>query len=158
MSSDIWGMVMKRQGERAEVKLDKQRTTVANLPKYLDCWNPISAKAGEIVGIEFQELGKTKANVITYGFPALGVLAGLACGHSAANFFGGEEIYFLGVSVVLWLAVTVNYARIFHRDAVREGPQPTIVEIEMKTPIVAEHNSVKPNENVGTQEQTEAVQ
>ena len=47
--SEIWGMVMKRQGERAEVKLDKQRTTVSNLPKYLDCWNPIpSVKYGEL--------------------------------------------------------------------------------------------------------------
>lgn len=156
--SDIWGMVMKRQGERAEVKIDKQRSTVEHLPKYLDCWNPISAKAGEVVGVEYQEMGKAKANLITYGFPVLGILAGLACGHSAANFFGGEESYFLGVSVILWLAVTVNYARIFHRDAVREGPQPTIIEIEMKAPVISEHNSVKPNENVETQEQVEAVQ
>lgn len=144
--SDIWGMVMKRQGERAEVKLDKQRTTVPNLPKYLDCWNPISAKAGEVVGIEYQEMGRTKANVITYGFPVLGILAGVACGHSVAVFLNGDKMIFIAVAVLLWLGVTINYARIFHRDAVREGAQPTIVEIEMKQEMIMEANSVAPNE------------
>lgn len=151
MSSSIWGMVMKRNGERAEVKVDKTRTAMEGLPKYLDCWNPISARAGEVVGVEFQEMAKSKANLITYGFPVLGILAGLACGHSLANFFHGNEWVYIGVAVVLWLGVTINYARIFRRDAVREGAQPTIVEIEMKAPVVTEHNSVKPNENKGEQ-------
>lgn len=148
MSSSIWGMVMKRTGERAEVKIDKTRSAVEGLPKYLDCWNPISARAGEVVGIEFQELAKSKANLITFGFPVLGILAGVACGHSLANFFHGNQWVYIGVAVVIWLGVTINYARIFRRDAVREGAQPTIVEIEMKAPAVSENNSVKPNEDV----------
>lgn len=143
----IWGMVMKRQGERAEVKIDRQRTTEEHLPKYLDCWNPISAKAGEVVEIQFQELGKRKANLITFGFPVLGILAGLACGNSIATFFHEDPLWFIVVGVVLWLGVTLNYARIFRRDAVREGAQPTIVEIEMKPPVINEVNSVKPNED-----------
>ena len=147
MSCSIWGMVMKRQGERAEVKVDKSRTVLAGVPKYLDCWNPISAKAGEIVGVEYQELGKNKANLITFGFPVLGILAGVACGHSLANFFQGDMLIYMGVSVLLWLGVTINYARIFRRDAVREGAQPTIVEVEMKPPVVMEENSVAPNES-----------
>lgn len=142
----IWGMVMKRQGERADVKIDKTRTTEEHLPKYLDCWNPISAKAGEIVEVQYQELGKGKANLITYGFPVLGILAGVACGHSIATFFHDEPLWWIVGAVVLWLGVTVNYARIFKRDAVREGPQPTIVGIEMKAPQINEVNSVKPTE------------
>ncbi|MCQ2565067.1 MAG: SoxR reducing system RseC family protein [Clostridia bacterium] len=145
--SEIWGMVMKRQGERAEVKIDRTKTTVEHLPKYLDCWNPISAKAGEIVGIEYQELSAGKAKLITYGFPVLGILAGLACGHSIANFFQKDPLWFIVVSAILWLGVTINYARIFKRDAVREGAQPTIVEVKMFIPKITEENSVKPNEN-----------
>jgi len=159
MSSSIWGMVMKRNGERAEVKVDKTRTAMEGLPKYLDCWNPISARAGEVVGIEFQELAKSKANLITYGFPVLGILAGVACGHSLANFFHGNQWIYMGVATVLWLGVTINYARIFRRDAVREGAQPTIVEIEMKAPTISEQNSVKPNEKVeGDTQQEEGAE
>ena len=58
----------------------------------------------------------------------------------------GDKLIFISVAVLLWLGVTINYARIFHRDAVREGAQPTIVEIEMKPPVVLEANSVAPNE------------
>lgn len=143
--SDIWGMVMKCQGERAEVKVDRTRTTIEHLPKYLDCWNPIAARAGQTVGIEYQELSRSKANLITYGFPILGILAGLACGHSVATFFKADPLWFMVVAVVLWLGVTINYARIFRRDAVREGVQPTIVEVKVKDIQINEENSVKPN-------------
>ena len=33
--TDIKGIVIKRQGERAEVKVDKTKSTGSNLPKYL---------------------------------------------------------------------------------------------------------------------------
>lgn len=150
--AEIWGMVMKRQGERAEVKVDKTRTTVEHLPKYLDCWNPISAQAGQIVGVEYQELSAGKAKLITYGFPVLGILAGLACGHSVATFFKKDPLWFMIIAVVLWLGVTINYARIFQRDAVREGAQPTIVEIEMKNIKLEENTTEQVDENKDTKE------
>ena len=40
------------------------------------------------------------------------------------------------LGVVIWLLIAVNYARIFKRDAVREGVQPVVVEIEAPDPIV----------------------
>ena len=41
-----------------------------------------------------------------------------------------DEWPFIAGGIVLWLIVTINYARIFKRDAVREGKQPVIYEIQ----------------------------
>ncbi len=134
--TDIKGIVIKRQGERAEVKVDKTRSTGSNLPKYLDCWNPVNAKAGEVVGVEYQELDKRKAQLIMYGLPVLGLLAGAAFGNSLAIFFHMDRLYFILGGVVLWLLVAINYARIFKRDAMRQGKQPVIVEIEVQKMVI----------------------
>lgn len=134
--TDIKGIVIKRQGERAEVKVDKTKSTGSNLPKYLDCWNPVNAKAGEIVGVEYQELDKRKAQLIMYGLPVLGLLAGAAFGNSLAIFFHMDRLYFILGGVVLWLLVAINYARIFKRDAMRQGKQPVIVEIEVQKMVI----------------------
>lgn len=134
--TDIKGIVIKRQGERAEVKVDKTKSTGSNLPKYLDCWNPVNAKAGEVVGVEYQELDKRKAQLIMYGLPVLGLLAGAAFGNSLAIFFHMDRLYFILGGVVLWLLVAINYARIFKRDAMRQGKQPVIVEIEVQKMII----------------------
>lgn len=134
--TDIKGIVIKRQGERAEVKVDKTKSTGSNLPKYLDCWNPVNAKAGEVVGVEYQELDKRKAQLIMYGLPVLGLLAGAAFGNSLAIFFHMDRLYFILGGVVLWLLVAINYARIFKRDAMRQGKQPVIVEIEVQKIVI----------------------
>jgi positive regulator of sigma E activity len=134
--TDIKGIVIKRQGERAEVKVDKTKSTGSNLPKYLDCWNPVNAKAGEVVGVEYQELDKRKAQLIMYGLPVLGLLAGAAFGNSLAIFFHMDRLYFILGGVVLWLLVAINYARIFKRDAMRQGKQPVIVEIEVQKMVI----------------------
>ena len=134
--TDIKGIVIKRQGERAEIKVDKTKSTGSNLPKYLDCWNPVNAKAGEVVGVEYQELDKRKAQLIMYGLPVLGLLAGAAFGNSLAIFFHMDRLYFILGGVVLWLLVAVNYARIFKRDAMRQGKQPVIVEIEVQKMVI----------------------
>lgn len=134
--TDIKGIVIKRQGERAEVKVDKTKSTGSNLPKYLDCWNPVNAKAGEVVGVEYQELDKRKAQLIMYGLPVLGLLAGAAFGNSLAIFFHMDRLYFIAGGIVLWLLVAINYARIFKRDAMRQGKQPVIVEIEVQKMVI----------------------
>lgn len=134
--TDIKGIVIKRQGERAEVKVDKTKSTGSNLPKYLDCWNPVNAKAGEVVGVEYQELDKRKAQLIMYGLPVLGLLAGAAFGNSLAIFFHMDRLYFILGGVVLWLLVAIDYARIFKRDAMRQGKQPVIVEIEVQKMVI----------------------
>ena len=39
--AEIRGIVVKKQGERAEVKVDKAESELTGLPKYIDCCNPI---------------------------------------------------------------------------------------------------------------------
>ena len=60
----------------------------------------------------------------------MGVLAGIAFGKSLASFFHMEELWFMVGGVVLWLFIALTYVRTFKRDAVREGAQPVVVEIE----------------------------
>ena len=130
MSAEIKGLLIKKHGERAEVKVDRTKTTVTGIPKYLDCWCPINAKVGDTVGVEYRELEKSKSNLVIYGFPVLGVLAGIAFGKSLATFFHMEELWFMVGGVVLWLFIALTYVRTFKRDAVRAGAQPVVVEIE----------------------------
>ena len=47
--AEIRGIVVKKQGERAEVKVDKAESELTGLPKYIDCWNPVGAKAGDVL-------------------------------------------------------------------------------------------------------------
>ena len=130
MAAEIKGLLIKKHGERAEVKVDRTKTTVTGIPKYLDCWCPINAKVGDVVGVEYQELEKSKSQLIIYGFPVLGVLAGLAFGRSLATFFYMDPLWFMVGGVALWLLMAMTYVRTFKRDAVREGAQPVVVEIE----------------------------
>ena len=68
MTAEIKGLLIKKQGERAEVKVDRTKTTVTGIPKYLDCWCPINAKVGDTVGVEYRELEKSKSNLVIYGY------------------------------------------------------------------------------------------
>lgn len=134
--AEIKGIITKRYGERAEVKVDRTKTTVTGIPKYLDCWCPINAKAGDNVGVDYQELGEKKAKMIVYGFPLLGILAGYAFGNSLAIFFQMDNFWFIVGGIILWLIVSVNYARIFKRDAIRQGAQPVVVEIDVPEMVI----------------------
>lgn len=134
--TEIRGIVVKKHGERAEVKVDKTESELTGLPKYLDCWNPVGAKAGDIVGAEYRDMDETKAKLIMYGLPIGGVLAGVAFGNSLATFFHMDKLPFIAGGVVLWLIVTISYARIFRRDAVRQGRQPVIFEIQAEEMVI----------------------
>ncbi|MDO4922361.1 MAG: SoxR reducing system RseC family protein [Phascolarctobacterium sp.] len=134
--TEIRGIVVKKHGERAEVKVDKTESELTGLPKYLDCWNPVGAKAGDIVGAEYRDMDETKAKLIMYGLPLGGVLAGVAFGNSLATFFHMDKLPFIAGGVALWLIVTVSYARIFRRDAVRQGRQPVIFEIQAEEMVI----------------------
>lgn len=134
--AEIRGIVVRTSGERAEVKVDKTASELTGLPKYLDCWNPVNAKPGDTIGAEYRDLDATKAKMITYGLPVSGVLAGLAFGHSLATFFHMDDLWFMVGGVILWLLVTVSYARIFARDAVRSGAQPVVYEIQAEEMVI----------------------
>lgn len=134
--AEIRGIVVKKAGERAEVKVNKAESERKGLPKYLDCWNPVDAKPGDVIGAEYRVLDSKKAKLIIYGLPLSGILAGVAFGHSVAIFFNQDEIPFIIGGVILWLFVTVSYARIFKRDAVRKGLQPVIFEIQVSKMVI----------------------
>lgn len=140
MKADIIGLLIERHGERARVKVDKEKSKGEKVPKYLEVWCPINAKVGDIVGIEYQEMSKRKMQMILYGFPVLAVIAGAVFGNSISIFFGIDNTLPMLLGVVIWLLVVVNYARIFKRDAVREGLQPVVVEIEVQAPLVIDDN------------------
>lgn len=129
--ADIKGILIRKNGERAEVKVDRTKTTVTGIPKYLDCWCPINAKVGDIVGVEYQELEKHKGQLIIYGFPVLGIIAGYAFGQSMATFFHMDPLWFIVGGIIMWLFISLNYVRTFKRDAIRQGAQPVIVEIDV---------------------------
>lgn len=138
--AEIKGVVVKKSGERAEIKVDKENSEVKGLPKYLDCWNPISARIGDVVGAEYRDFDEKTAKMIIYGMPVAGVLAGVAFGHSLATFFHAEEWPFIVGGIILWLIVTVSYAKIFKRDAVRKGRQPVIYEVEVQEMVIDTSN------------------
>ena len=120
----------------AHTAVDKAESELTGLPKYIDCWNPVGAKAGDVVGAEYRDFDQRKAKLVIYGLPVAGILAGVACGHSMATFFHMDELPFIAGCIVLWLLVTVNYARIFKRDAVREGKQAVIFEIQQPKIVI----------------------
>lgn len=134
--AEIRGIVVRKQGERAEVKVDKTESELKGLPKYLDCWNPVGAKAGDVIGAEYREPDNKKAKLIVYGLPVAGVLAGVAFGNSMATFFHMDKLPFIAGGVVLWEIVTISYARIFKRDAVREERQAVIYEIQAQEMVI----------------------
>lgn len=68
------------------------------------------------------------------------IIAGAVFGNSISIFFGIDNTMPMLLGVVIWLLVVVNYARIFKRDAVREGVQPVVVEIEVQAPLVIDDN------------------
>ena len=69
--AEIRGIIVKKQGERAEVKVDKAESELTGLPKYIDCWNPVGAKAGDVVGAEYRDFDQRKAKLVIYGLPVL---------------------------------------------------------------------------------------
>ncbi len=139
--AEIKGIVTNAQGERAQVKIDKTKSTIKNLPKYLDCWNPVNAKPGNNVGIEYQELEKRKAQAVIYGVPVIGVIAGAAFGNGIAIFFRLEKLPCIVVGGIIWFLLAFNYIHIFKRDAVRGGSQPVITEIEVPKMVIDTDNN-----------------
>lgn len=137
--AEIQGIVLKVQGERAEVKVDREASETKDLPRYLDCWNPIGAKVGHIVGAEYRALEEWKAKAILYGCPAFGFIAGAAFGYAQSKFFGfeGWETWaMVAGGIVLFEIVSISYAKIFKRDAMRDGIQPVIYEIHVEEMVI----------------------
>lgn len=126
---EIKGIVLECSGERIRLKVNQEESTRRNLPKYLDCWNPIGAKAGQTVSVRMEALDEKKAKMIAYGIPLLCLVAGAAFGNSMAIFFKWERLYAIGGGAVLWFFIGYTYSGIFKRDAIRDGEQPVVTDI-----------------------------
>ena len=74
MRAELVGLLIEKHGERAKIKLDKDKSKGEKIPKYLEAWCPINAKVGDVVGVEYQEMNKRKMQMILYGFPVLSVM------------------------------------------------------------------------------------
>ena len=79
MRAELVGLLIEKHGERAKIKLYKDKSKGEKIPKYLEAWCPINAKVGDVVGVEYQEMNKRKMQMILYGFPVLSVIAGAGC-------------------------------------------------------------------------------
>ena len=134
--AEIQGLVMKARGERCEIKVDREASERKDLPRYLDCWNPIGAKVGDIVGAEYRSMDATKAKAIMYGFPVCGLFAGAAFGYAQAIFFDQDPVWFVLGGIILFEIVSISYSRMFKRDAVREGIQPVTYEIHVEEMVI----------------------
>lgn len=124
--AEIRGYVVSRKGQRAIVKVDKEKSTKRGLPTMLDCWNNIEAKPGEIVEVEMRSMDDRNAKLMIYGIPICSLLAGIAFGNAMAGFFGTDKLITIGISVVLWLIMGFTYASNFKRDVAGRGEQPVI--------------------------------
>lgn len=135
--ADFNGLVLRTRGERAQVKVDQERSRLKNQRSVVDCWNPIAAKSGQLVEVEYQQLDERKAKLITYLMPVGGLLAGLAFGRAINNYFHWEQdLAVIVVSGLLWLGVALNYVHVFRRDAMHHGSQPVITAIEEASYVI----------------------
>jgi len=121
--TEIIGYITERTGQRARVRIDRNKSTKPNLPKFLDCWNACEEKTGIQVKIELQTLSAKKAKITIYGVPALALLAGLAFGNGFAMSLGWDKMLTIICSGLLWLFIGWNYSSNFRRDAARKGEQ-----------------------------------
>ena len=48
MRAELVGLLIEKHGERAKIKLDKDKSKGEKIPKYLEAWCPINAKVGAV--------------------------------------------------------------------------------------------------------------
>lgn len=132
---EIKGYILEIKGQRARIKVNKKESERKGLPTYLDCWNSIGAKKGEIVDVQLQELNNKKGMLIMYAIPILALLAGIIFGNSVAIFFKIDNLYPMIGGGILWLFFGLIYSSDFRKDVVKRGEQPVIIDIiyEMET-------------------------
>lgn len=138
----IKGTVLETRGERAKVRVNFKETDEKGLRAYIDCWNPISAHAGDHVIIEYRKVDERKAKFFQIMLPVICLAAGSIFGYVMAEYFKLEYWFwpFVAGSVAAWLFVAYNYIRIFRRDAITKQEQLTVAALE---PVQFEINMEK---------------
>jgi positive regulator of sigma E activity len=126
MRAELVGLLIEKHGERAKIKLDKDKSKGEKIPKYLEAWCPINAKVGDVVGVEYQEMNKRKMQMILYGFPVLSVIAGAVFGNSIAVFFDIDktmpvnimtDFSFLKKTFDIFIGITFSFSQIHFKTA-----------------------------------------
>lgn len=128
----IKGTVLETHGERAKVRVNFKETDEKGLRAYIDCWNPISAHAGDNVIIEYRKVDERKAKFFQIMLPVICLAAGGIFGYVMAGYFHLEYWFwpFVGGSILVWLFVAYNYIKIFRRDAMTKQEQLTVASLE----------------------------
>jgi len=129
---DVKGLLIKRRGQRATVRVDRERSRRKIAAHTIDCWNSINAQIGDNVNVNYRMVDEKKLKLVTYITIPVSVIAGVTFGHGMATFLGWHEYYYhvVGVSTLLWFIVGWSYYSGTKRDVLRGGVQPVIDSIE----------------------------
>ena len=124
MSTIYVGKIIAVNKQRAKVKMEQ--SPGEQRPKLLDCWNACKAKQGTRVIVGKQTLDEKKMKMIIWGIPALTALAGALFGRAIAHFFSIPVWQMVVLSMVVWLALGLYYARNFRKSVHAKVEQWTI--------------------------------
>lgn len=129
---DVKGLLIKRRGQRATVRVDKERSRRKLSAHTIDCWNSINAQIGDNVNVNYRMVDEKKLKWITYATIPVSIIAGITFGHGMATFLHWTEYYYhiIAVSTVMWALVGWSYYSGTKRDVMRGGVQPVIDSIE----------------------------
>lgn len=127
---ELIGMVLDRKGERARVRIDHKRSSQEYKGSFVDVWNSISAKPGQMVILENREFDPKKAKLMVYLLVPLCMLAGLAFGNALSVFFtltDWRKWAVMGLMVAIWGVIGRVYIKTLKRDVLKYGMQLAIV-------------------------------
>lgn len=77
--------------------------------KVVEAWNNISAKVGEKVLFEEQQVDPKRMLGLTLGMPVLAAVAGFVFGGVMAGYFNADIWLCRGISTALWLIAALIY-------------------------------------------------
>lgn len=121
------GYVMERRGQRAKVRIDRNRSRGEHIPKFLDCWNACEAKVGMEVEVGIHQMNPKMEKFIMYGIPLLSAIAGGTFGRSVSMFFQWPVIPTIIGGTILWTYLGWSYIGSFRRDVAGRGEQWTVL-------------------------------
>ncbi len=127
--TDYIGYITERRGQRAKVRIDRNKSQDPHPPKFLDCWNACEAKVGMEVEVGRQQMNPKMEKFIIYGIPALSAIAGGAFGNSLSIFFGWAKVPTIFIGCLLWIYIGWSYIGAFRRDVANRGEQWTVIGV-----------------------------
>lgn len=131
-NNEIIGHVVKTKGERAIVEI-YEKNSKKKSKEVLDVSNPINAKIGYIVKIEWRRVSKSRDKFMLVMPPILSLLAGAIFSYNLAGFLSRKNpvdtVTVMAIGVSIWTALGIFYSFRYWRDTYGRGLQPTIMSI-----------------------------